>query len=166
MVAQLAAPHAPRTLSWLLPPDMPPADLSCRQGGQLGFSRRTDGSFRVSPFGEGIGPVGQRIVLAYALRLATREQLAERYCLSVRYVQSIVSGECLPYFTAPLRRWLTESGLCPDGVYRGAHRERMRAIADLKRDLSSRGSETMAYGLTARVGLDLLAARWWLEDGR
>lgn len=153
-------------LSWLLQPDVPEPDFSNRTGGLIGFRRSTTGTFTLSQFGHEVGPVAQRIVLAYALRLASREQIAERYCLSVRHTTSIIAGDALGHFTAPIRRMLTALDICEERIYRGDSRERRQQV---QRAISRLENCDPGIALSADIRLvasDLLGAGWWLQESQ
>lgn len=164
MVAQLR--ESVRRLSFLLPPDLPPADMMMRQGGLIGFKRATDGTFTVSPTGEMMGVAAQRIVLAYALRFETREQLAERWNLSVRHVQAIVAGDALHWFTAPVRRWLREHAIGDERLCRGLSRGRLEQINAAFRGVAAEAAAVLqAPGRKSQQTVDNARTNLWLLSG-
>jgi len=170
MVAQLREPV--QTLPWLMTPDVPPAEMIARVGGRQGFTRATDGTFTVSAVGHHIGPIAQRIVLSYALRFQTREQLAERWTLSVRHVGSVIAGDAHHWFTAPVRRWLISQGIGDERMQRDALHGRLEQVnAALTRiaaeaSVMLRPPVPLSQTAQARVTLDLylISGAWLNED--
>lgn len=168
MVAQLQEPAAFE--DWLLPPQLPPRHTI----NAYGFLLQTDGTHVVSARGMTDGPIGQRIVAASMLRLETREQLAERYGMSIRQIQEIVTGTARAYLTAPVRERLHRLGIggTESRAYKGqmvirlveirdAHQRLAVLSADMLRDWSSYTNDQRA-----EVARDLwLLSGAWREHG-
>lgn len=99
MVAQMRQVTTP----WLMVPTTPPDDF---QGRVNGFVRQPDGSWALSGSATDLVADVQRILLSYVLGYEDRAELADRYALSERSIQSIITGQSHRFLTLPIRQRL------------------------------------------------------------
>lgn len=168
MAVQMVEPAA-QMRAWLLPPLTPPPHTL----NAYGYRLQDDGSHVLSERGQTDGPIAQRIVAASILRLDSREGLAERYDLSIRQVQEIVTGNARGFLTAAVRARLHQLGIgcLEERAYKGRLVIRLQEIRDAHQRLAVLAADMLRdwslYTNDQRAALaaDLyLLSGAWLED--
>jgi len=94
-----------------LPMLMQPATPPYTQHITWGYRHDKQGNWALTNYGRRSAAVAQRILLRYVLGYETRAELAQRYSLSEREIQAIVTGERTHWFTDPVRERLMLNGI-------------------------------------------------------
>lgn len=160
----MALAHAPQQkLEPLLRPATPPTHKVLTYG----YRRNSERQWEITDYGLDLAAITQRAVLSYALGYESRGQLAQRYAVSERQLQSWISGDGARWMTLPIRERLQANGI---SLRRGNRTAQVRAALER---LGARAADMLIFPHNycaedrEQVADDLyLLSGAWREDGQ